>query len=115
MYQYQIDHVRKVTNGDTLHLIVDLGFYTSTEVAVRLLGVEVPEFGTFDRQGVDKGAAARNFTIEWFKTQPGPFILHTTRDRRDGFQRWLGTIFDANGADLNTAISEQGFAKSYDA
>lgn len=110
MYQYQIEHVQKVTSGDSLHLVVDLGFHISTTVSVSLYGVETPEYGTFDRQsGMDKGQAARDFTVEWFKTHPQPWILHTNKDRRDGFQRWQGTIMDAEGKSLADDLIEKGY------
>lgn len=107
MYQYAIQHVARVRSGDAFHLVLDLGFHVSTTVGVRLETAETPEYGTFDRFGKDEGQAARDFTVEWFKGT-GPFVLHTTRDRRGDY---LGTIYDANGKSLGDALIEAGLAR----
>lgn len=109
MYQYRIEHVKRVRSGDTFEMIVDLGFGVSTTVHVRLDGAETAEYGTFDRFGKDEGLAAREFTINWFKRETAqPFTLHTSRDRRGDF---YGMIYDAEGQSLSDALIEAELAR----
>lgn len=109
MYQYRIEHVKKVRSGDTFSFIVDLGFGVSTTVNVRLDGAETAEYGTFDRFGKDEGLAAREFSISWFKRDEAqPFTLHTTRDRRGDI---YGTVYDAQGVSLADALIEAELAR----
>ncbi len=66
MYEYRAK-VARVIDGDTLDLIVDLGFKVDVRVRVRLYGIDTPE--TF---GVKKGSAehaagkaAAHFVHDW--------------------------------------------------
>lgn len=109
MYQYAIEHVKRVRNGDTFDLIVDLGFGVSASIAVRLDGAETAEYGTFDRFGKDEGLSAREFAITWFKRDnAGPYTLNTVRDRRGDY---YGTIYDAQGMSLADALVEAELAR----
>jgi endonuclease YncB( thermonuclease family) len=110
VYQYRIEHVKKIRHGDTFELIMDLGFQVSTTVSVRLEHAETPEFGSFDRFGKDEGDEARRFTVTWFQENVGPFILHTTRDRRGDY---LGTVYDANGNSLANDLITKGLGRAY--
>lgn len=108
MYQYRIEHVRKVKSGDTLSLILDLGFRVSTTADLRLDGAETPEYGSFDRYGKDEGAVARDYTVKWFAEHPAPFVVHTTKDRRDEF---TGTVYDAEGVSLAADLIQEGYGR----
>jgi endonuclease YncB( thermonuclease family) len=110
MYQYKMAHLRRVRNGDTLTVVLDLGFSVTTQVTVRLTGAETPEYGTFDRFGADEGAAARDYTLSWFKEHPAPFTVSTDRDRRGDY---FGTIYDAEGKSLNEDLVTNNFARAY--
>jgi len=109
VYQYKIEHVKRVRSGDTFELIVDLGFGVSTTVLVSLEGVETAEYGTLNRNGRDEGLAAREFTLQWLQREEAlPLTLHTTRDRRGDF---YGLIFDAQGQSLADALLEVELAR----
>ena len=43
MYQYKIKEVVKVVDGDTIDVIIDLGFKTFIKTRVRLYGINTPE------------------------------------------------------------------------
>jgi len=109
VYQYKIEHVAKVRSGDTLELIIDLGFKVSTTVTIRLDSAETPEYGSFDRYGKDEGQQARDFTVAWFKDSETPFTLHTLRDRRGDY---FGTVYDAQGVSLGDALVAAGLART---
>tara|TARA_Y100001938_G_C8100228_1_gene441113 strand:+ start:4041 stop:4400 length:360 start_codon:yes stop_codon:yes gene_type:complete len=43
MYQYRIKEIVKVVDGDTVDVIIDLGFNTFIKSRVRLYGINTPE------------------------------------------------------------------------
>jgi len=43
MYKYKIKEIVKVVDGDTVDVIIDLGFNTFIKVRVRLYGINTPE------------------------------------------------------------------------
>ena len=48
MYEYAIKEVVKVVDGDTVDIIIDLGFSLSKKERVRLAGIDAPESRTTD-------------------------------------------------------------------
>lgn len=45
MRTYTKTRLRRIVDGDTMDVVVDLGFRINTEVRVRLIGVDTPERG----------------------------------------------------------------------
>ena len=48
MYEYKIKEVVKVVDGDTVDIIIDLGFDLTKKERVRLAGIDAPESRTKD-------------------------------------------------------------------
>ena len=48
MYEYKIKEVAKVVDGDTVDIIIDLGFGLTKKERVRLVGIDTPESRTRD-------------------------------------------------------------------
>ena len=46
MYEYAIQKVVKVVDGDTIDIIIDLGFDLTKKERVRLAGIDAPESRT---------------------------------------------------------------------
>jgi endonuclease YncB( thermonuclease family) len=85
---FNIASVDKITDGDTVHVTVDLGFKISARVIVRLKDINCPEIAT------DAGRAAKSFTTAWLHTASQPLKLHCHgQDKYAG--RWLGDIQQA--------------------
>jgi micrococcal nuclease len=115
--------VERVVDGDTIDLLVDLGFRTYQKLRVRLYGINIPE--TF---GVKASMAVKDFVEEWLGTKPDPMTGLTTRcaicirshDGKDFGQekygRWLCEVVkrDGTGPTLNDALVEAGHAKRVD-
>ena len=55
--------VKKVIDGDTIELMVDLGFNIHHKMRVRLYGVNTPESRTKDLAEKELGLKAKKFTI----------------------------------------------------
>jgi micrococcal nuclease len=107
--------VLRVTDGDTIHISVDLGYRVSTVQCVRLLGVNCPEVKGETR---DAGVAAHRFVLDWLSSVTcedyirggweGDFIIRT--EKSDSFDRWLGVIYAENGECLNDELLKSGHA-----
>jgi micrococcal nuclease len=96
----------KVVDGDTLDLLVDLGFSIHLKQRVRLLGVNCPEHGTIE------GNDATAYTQAWI-TQYGPdLILRTILDKTEKYGRVLGTVM-AGPRILNDDLVTSGHAVGY--
>jgi micrococcal nuclease len=84
MWQYKAQLIKAV-DGDTVDLMVDLGFKIYSKIRVRLSGVDTPERGEPGYHG------ATQYVEDWFGTQGDRCILETTKTGKYG--RWLGTIW----------------------
>ena len=49
MYEYRIKEVVKVVDGDTVDIILDLGFGLFKKERVRIAGIDTPEKRTRDK------------------------------------------------------------------
>ncbi|MER5649711.1 thermonuclease family protein [Streptosporangium sp. NPDC002524] len=96
--------VAKVVDGDTLDLLVDVGFGITTKGRFRLSAVWAPELGT------PEGEAARDFTQAWVEQQAGRVLVRTFKDRRERYGRYLARVFTEPGADLGAALIDAGHA-----
>ena len=48
MYEYAIKEIVKIIDGDTIDIIIDLGFSLTKKERVRLAGIDTPECRTRD-------------------------------------------------------------------
>ena len=87
----------RVGDGDTMDLLVDLGFRTQKRVRVRVKGVDTAEiYGVeADSAAYRRGQRHADFARAWFEGHAGdeawPFILSTERDTGK-YGRWPGRI-----------------------
>ena len=87
MYEYEVKlPVRKVVDGDTVDLDVDLGFYMTASIRFRLLGVDTPEL----RGGTDDTKKDARIAKEFVESRLGVADRIMIRTQRaDSFGRWL--------------------------
>lgn len=85
--------VRRVIDGDTLELDIDLGFHVGYRCSVRLAGVNCPEP---DEPG---GAAAAGYVVEVLAGANDRVIVHTQRDPDRSFARYVADV-SVSGSDL---------------
>lgn len=101
--------ILKVIDGDTVEVLIDLGFDISIKERVRLLGVNTPEI--FGADANEEGLTASAFTKKWFADRPEQAFTYTSRkyNARDKYGRSLGTITYQNKESLNEALLKQGW------
>jgi len=128
-HEYVYDaKVERVVDGDTIDIMVDLGFRTFQRIRVRLYGVDTPEtFGVKkESEEYQKGVAARKFVEEWCGVAQDPItglamgtgrIIIRSHDGNEFGQgkygRWLVEVLQpgGNGQTLNDALVEAGHAE----
>jgi len=106
--------VKRVVDGDTVDLLVDLGFDIHHKIRVRLYGVNTPESRTRDLEEKALGLKAKDYVVDWLTRHP-EVIIQTMKDKSGKYGRTLGTIWsDAEGtACLNADLLDSGNAVEY--
>jgi hypothetical protein len=66
--------VLRVVDGDTVDLMVDLGFSVHHKIRVRLYGINTPESRTKDLAEKAMGLKAKEFTKDWLHNHETVFI-----------------------------------------
>lgn len=102
--------VRKVTDGDTVPVSIDLGFHTRADLTLRLYGIDTPERG----QSGYKEASARVKSL----IRPGYVVIVQTFEppeygTGEKWGRWLGLLWLPDGRCLNELLVAEGHAVPY--
>lgn len=100
--------VLRVIDGDTVELLVDLGFSVCISQKIRLMGVDCPEkFGATRAAGM----AAKAATTKWL-AEAKVISLQTYKNDTDGkFGRYMGSILNrTTGESLGEFLLKNGFA-----
>jgi micrococcal nuclease len=105
--------VKRVVDGDTFDIIIDLGFDTLKNARVRLYGVNTPESRTKNLEEKKMGLAAKEFTDQWLTTANLKVKIETIIDKNEKYGRVLARVWNEAGDCLNDAIVASGLAREY--
>ena len=105
--------VKKVIDGDTFDIIIDLGFDTLKKGRVRLYGVNTPESRTSNLEEKKMGLAAKEFTDQWLKSANHKVKIETIIDKNEKYGRVLAKVWNEAGNCLNDDIIASGLARAY--
>lgn len=89
LYEYKAI-VKRIYDGDTIYVDIDLGFGVWLKYqTIRLYEINCPEI-----RGVNKvaGFAARDILIKWVPIE-SEILLRTHKDAKEKYGRWLGEIY----------------------
>jgi micrococcal nuclease len=111
-YQYKAE-VKKVVDGDTFDILIDLGFDTYRHGRVRLYGINTPETRTKNLEEKKMGLAAKEFADPWIKKSNNKVKIETILDKNEKYGRILARVWNEDGECLNTEIVNVGLAKEY--
>ena len=112
MYEYEILKVERVVDGDTVDVIVDLGFEIFRRERIRLQGVDTPESATRDLREKTLGLATKAFVSEWCGKQKR-LVAQTVKDENEKYGRFLARIHGDTEC-LNEILVRDGWAWAYD-
>lgn len=108
MYEYAAEII-DIIDGDTLDVKIDLGFYLTARVRVRLLGVNTHETYGIEKDSAEyiKGMQEKQFVERWVNntSQEYPFLIRT--EKTGSFGRWLAIIEKKDGKILNDLLLEE--------
>lgn len=105
--------VKKVVDGDTFDIIIDLGFDVLKQGRVRLYGVNTPESRTKNIEEKQKGLAAKEFTDQWLIKSSNKVKIETIIDKNEKYGRVLCKVWNSEGKCLNDDIIAAGLAREY--
>lgn len=110
MYNYKAS-VKRVIDGDTIIVDIDLGFGVwLKDQSIRLAKINTPEIRGTTREA---GSAAREFLSKLILNK---WVQIRTEKGQEKYGRWLGTILleeDNNLIDINSKMVAEGYAKVY--
>jgi micrococcal nuclease len=115
--------LERVVDGDTVDIVIDMGFSTFRKERIRLYGIDAPEINT------EAGKLAKGFVEEWFWDNPKFFVETIVAEgknvsKRDKYGRYLGAIAstyralsewvsdEVQSATLNGQLITSGHAKA---
>jgi len=114
MYEYKVLDIVSIYDGDTMKVILDLGFSITSKQTLRLYGINAPEM-----RGDDKvnGAVSR----DWLRNKiynhidnGGTVIVRTFKDKSGKYGRLLARVYlDNEELSLNEQMIVEGLAIEY--
>ena len=109
MYEYSCK-VKRVVDGDTIDVVIDLGFDIHFATRVRLYGMDTPESRTRNKDEKVRGYMSKDFLEEWMEKDD--VIIRTRRDKKGKFGRVLGEMI-VRGENVNKLMIKECLAVEY--
>ena len=118
-YNFRVTEITKVLDGDTIDVLIDLGFDLFKKERVRIAGVDTPEKRTRDLEEKALGIDATNWLKEKLEgTLAGDDELTIRTELVGGvgkYGRLLGWLYVGESVlSLNELMIEEGYAWAYD-
>ena len=111
-FSYIINKVTKVVDGDTIDVIIDMGFDIMYKSRVRLFGIDTPESRTRNLDEKKRGLLAKKYLQEALKAG-NKLSIKTYKDNETGkFGRILGDVF-IDGKSINAQMVKDFMAVPY--
>ena len=109
MYEYNCK-VKRVVDGDTVDVVIDLGFDIHFATRVRLYGMDTPESRTRNNDEKVRGLMSKDFLKEWMEKDD--VIIRTRKDKKGKFGRVLGEML-VLGENVNKLMVKECYAVEY--
>ena len=111
-FSYRVNKVIKVVDGDTIDVILDMGFDIMYKQRVRLFGIDTPESRTRDKVEKKYGLKAKKFLQDQLKKATSITIRTYKGEEKGKFGRILGDIW-CDGISVNVLMCRVGHAVAY--
>ena len=114
MYQYYVREVKSVVDGDTIDVVIDLGFNVLFEQRVRLAGIDTPESRTSDKVEKALGLEAKEYLKKQLKDAKSIVIRTEKMDSSEKYGRILGWLYvNGDSESINNKMIVDGYAWGY--
>lgn len=114
MYEYYVKEVTKIVDGDTVDVIIDLGFDVMFKSRVRLAGIDTPESRTRDLDEKKLGLEAKEYLKHAIESATDIVIKTEKMNSSEKYGRILGWIFlDGASNSINNEMVQKGYAWEY--
>ena len=114
MYQYFVKEVKSVVDGDTIDVLIDLGFDILFASRVRLAGIDTPESRTTDKAEKVLGLESKEYLKKQLKDAKSVVIKTEKMNSSEKFGRILGWLYvNGDTESLNDKMINDGYAWGY--
>jgi micrococcal nuclease len=114
MYEYFVKEVKAVVDGDTIDVIIDLGFDILFASRVRLAGIDTPESRTTDKAEKALGLESKEYLKKHLKDSKSVVIKTEKMNSSEKYGRILGWIYvNGDTESLNDKMINDGYAWGY--
>ena len=118
-YNFRVTEITKVLDGDTIDVVIDLGFDLYKKERVRIAGVDTPEKRTRNLEEKALGLDATNWLkdkLEGAISGDDDLVIRTELVGGTGkYGRLLGWCYIGDSTlSLNEQMIEEGYAHAYD-
>jgi micrococcal nuclease len=114
MYEYYVKKVENVVDGDTIDVLIDLGFDILFASRVRLAGIDTPESRTKDLAEKALGLESKEYLKKHLKDAKSVVIKTEKMNSTEKFGRILGWVYiNGDTESLNDKMINDGYAWGY--
>ena len=114
MYEYYVREVKNIVDGDTIDVIIDLGFDILFASRVRLAGIDTPESRTSDKAEKVLGLEAKEYLKKQLKDAKTVIIRTEKMDSSEKYGRILGWVYiNGESESINNRMINDGYAWGY--
>jgi micrococcal nuclease len=114
MYEYRVKNVTKIVDGDTIDVVIDLGFDISFSSRVRLAGIDTPESRTKDLKEKALGLESKDYLKKRLEQATNIIIRTEKVNSTEKYGRILAWLYlDGETKSVNHEMIEKGYAWGY--
>ena len=114
MFEYYVKKVENVVDGDTIDVVIDLGFDILFQSRVRLAGIDTPESRTKDLKEKALGLESKEYLKKHLKDAKSVVIKTEKMDSSEKYGRILGWLYVNNDTEsVNDKMINDGYAWGY--
>ena len=114
MYEYFVEEVKNVVDGDTIDVVIDLGFDILFASRVRLAGIDTPESRTTDKAEKALGLEAKEYLKKQLKDVKSVVIRTEKMNSSEKYGRILGWVYvNGESESINNKMINDGYAWGY--
>jgi micrococcal nuclease len=114
MYEYFVKDVTNIVDGDTIDVVIDLGFDIMFASRVRLAGIDTPESRTKDKAEKTLGLESKEYLKKNLKDAKSVVIKTEKMDSSEKYGRILGWVYvNGDTESLNDKMINDGYAWGY--